>query len=341
MAFFDEHQLAALRIEQMVFHLVGPKAENFVRLEAIDPGPFTGFFLERIGSVNSGAPYEFTDASATRERLARISADPSRFQDESEKLADDFQREHGGATAAGAFLVFRLTAGAEEFFALLKYDDETVLTYDVEEADGGRKRVNLEALERTFVQNREALQKSALVRLTDGGGELRVLDRRNQQKVARYFEAFLAAKRLHDDADLTERLVKLTRDLIRANKDLVPPEVHREANRRCYNAAAAGGQIGVDDQKRYLEAVVGQALADDHPLVERYRAALRRERIEGAPVTLNPEKVRPPALVRYVTKNQIQIRVPNDMEQVVEVKDDMIIIHDPLEDRYDDTERAR
>ena len=66
-----------------------------------------------------------------------------------------------------------------------------------------------------------------------------------------------------------------------------------------------------------------------------------RERIEGAPVTLNPEKVRPPALVRYVTKNQIQIRVPNDMEQVVEVKDDMIIIHDPLEDRYDDTERAR
>lgn len=338
MGFFDEQQLAALRIEQMVFHLVGPSPENFVRLEAINPGPFAGFFLERVGSVNSGAPYEFSDASATRERLARISADPNRFQEESEKLAEDFQREHGGATAGGAFLVFRLMAGAEEFFALLKYDDETVLTYEMEEAEGGRKRVNLEAVERTFVQNREALQKSALVRLTPAGGELRVLDRRNQQKVARYFEAFLAAKRLHDDAELTEKLVKVVRDLIRANKELVPPEVHKEANRRCYAAAAAGGQLGVDDQKRFLEAVVGQNLADDHPLVQKFRSALRRERIEGAPVALNPDKVRPPALVRYVTVNQIQIRVPDDMRQAVEVKDDRIIIHDRLDQQYDDTE---
>lgn len=337
MAFFDEAQLSELRIEKMVFHLVGPKPENFVRLEAIDPGPFTGFFLDRIGSVNSGAPYEFSDASATRERLARISADPGRFQEESEKLADDFQQHHGGGAAAGAFLVFQLAAGTEEFFALLKYDDEKVLTYDVEEARDGRKRVSLEAIERTFVQNREALQKSALVKLTSGGGELRVLDRRNQQKVARYFETFLAAKRLHDDAQLTEKLVKLVRDLIRSNKDLVPTEVYKEVTRRTYNAAAAGGQLNAEDQKRFLEAVVGQTLADDHPLVKKFRSALRRERIEGAPVTLSPENVRPPSSVNYITKNQIKIRVPADLQQVIELKDDRIIIHDQFDYQYDDS----
>lgn len=341
MAFFDEHHLSDLRIEQMVFHLVGPKAENFVRLEAIKPGAFANFFLERIRSVNGGVPYEFTDASATRERLFRISNDPNRFQEESEKLAEDFQSQHGGATAAGAFLVFRLLAAGEEVFALLKYDDETVLTYDVQDAADGRKRVNLEALERTFVQNREALQKSALIRLTTAGGELTVLDRRNQQKVARYFEAFLAAKRLHDDAELTLKLVMTARDVIRANKDLVPDEVYKEATRRCYNAAAAGGEIGAEDQKRFLEAVVGQNLPDDHPLVEKFNSALRRERIDGAPVSLDPQNVPQPSLVRYVTRNGIQIRVPADALRAVQVEDDRIVINDRVERQYDDTDRDR
>ncbi|MCS0501587.1 nucleoid-associated protein [Ancylobacter mangrovi] len=341
MAFFDDDQLEALRIEQMVFHLVGPTEEHFVRLEVIEPGRFAGFFLERIGSVNGGAPYVFTDASATRERLGRIAADPRRFQEESEKLAEDFQRQHGGSTAAGAFMVFRLRAGEEEYFALLKYDDEKVLTYDVTDAAGGRKRVSLDSLERTFVQNREALQKSALIRLTDDGGELTVLDRRNQQKVARYFEAFLAAKRLHDDAELSEKLVKVVRDLIRGNKDLVSPEVFREANRRTYDAAAGGGALGIDDQKRFLEAVVGQNLPDGHPLVQKFRNALKRERIEGAPVVLTPEKVRPPALWRYVTRNQIQIRVPDDMLGAIEVEDERIIIHDRLEQQFDEPEGRR
>jgi hypothetical protein len=45
MAFFDDQQLAELRIERMVVHLVGPKPENFVRLEAIAPGAFAPFFF--------------------------------------------------------------------------------------------------------------------------------------------------------------------------------------------------------------------------------------------------------------------------------------------------------
>lgn len=338
MAFFDDQQRENLRIEQMVFHLVGPTEEDFVRLEAIDPGPFGDFFLERIRTANSGVPYLFSDASSTRERLARIAADPTVFQTESERLADDFQRVHGGSAARGAFLVFRLNADGEQVFALLKYDDETVLTYDVEDAGGGRKRVNLEALERTFVQNREALQKSALIRLTAAGGELTVLDRRNQQKVARYFEGFLDAIRQHDDAELTEKLVQVTRRVIRENRDLVDEDVVRDVYRRSYDAAAGGGALGVDEQHRFLEAVVGRNLPDDDPLLAKYRSALRRERIEGAPVALNPARVRPPNLVRYMTVNRIQIRVPTGMEDRVEFEAARIIINDRLATTDDDAE---
>jgi hypothetical protein len=341
MAFFEDDQRHALRIERMVFHLVGPREEEFVRLEAMDPGRFSGFFIDRILSVSSGAEYRFSDASATRERLHRIAENEHVFQDESEQLARDFQRMHGGSAAAGAFLIFVLTAEEERFFALLKYDDETVLTYDVEEGEAGRKRATLDALERTFVQNRNALQKSALIRLDDAGGTLTVVDRQNPQKVARYFENFLDATRVHSDAELTKRLVEVTREVIKQNRDHVSADVYRDMARRTFDAASGRGDIDGDNQKAFLETVIGGALPDDHPLVEKFTSALRRARIDGAPVRLDPTAVSRPSARRYETVNGIKIRAPIDFQGAVVVEENRIIINDALDKEYDESERSR
>lgn len=338
MAFFDEALRGKIVIKRMVFHLIGSEEVGLVLLQETKPGKFADFFLERIWSVNGGTPYLFSDASSTRTRLARIVENGKLFQEESEKLAADFQEFHGGSTAPGAFLVFELEADGERCFALLKYDDETVLTYDLIEDEEGRQRVSLDAIERTFVQNREALQKSALIRLDDKAGELVVLDRRNQQKVARYFERFLDATRVHEDVDVTQKLVQLTRDLIRDNKDLVPPDVYRERTKRTYEAAAGGGKIDVDNHKMFLDTVVGRKLPDDSPLVSKFHNALKRARIDGTPITLNPAKVSKPATVRYITQNHIQIRVPDDMRNRITVEANRIIINDRLESQYDDPE---
>lgn len=335
--FFSDQQAAELQIEQMVFHLVGPEDGDFVRLEALDPGEFSDFFLERILSVNAGIPYEFSDASSTRERLGRIAEDESRFQIESERLAEDFQRQHGGSAAGGAFLVFSLRAQGEQSFALLKYDDETVLSYELEEGDDGRQIVSLDAIEKTFVQNRDALQKSALIRLADEGGELRILDRQNQQKVARYFENFLDCKRCFEDADLTARLVDVTRRVLRANKEIVPPEVLRDMTRRTFNAANAGGEITAENQKSFLDTVYGATLPDDAPIVAKFRSGLRKARIEATPITLNSANVSRPAAVRYKTENNIQVRVPDNMRDSVIVEDNRIVINDPVSETIDDT----
>jgi hypothetical protein len=338
--FFEDDQLAELTIDRMVFHLVGPKEGDFVRLEAIDPGEFSAFFLDRIRSVVNGAPYSFSDASSTRERLCRIAADPSLFQEESERLADDFQRQHGGTTSAGAVLLFSLRAAEAQFFAILKYDDEIVLSYDFEQLEGGRNRVTLAALERTFVQNRQALQKSAIIELAEEGGRLTVLDRRNPQRVARYFENFLDAVRLHEDADLTEKLVNATKETIRRNRALVPVAAASEVAKRCYEAARAGGAVDVDGHRGFLETVVGQRLPDDHPILPKFAAELRRARIDGVPMTLDAAKVRPPTTKRLVTVHNIQIRVPIDMVDIVEEREDQIVIHDRVEARFDDADRT-
>lgn len=341
MSFFSQNEIEQLTIDQMVFHLIGPNADDFVRLEAIEPGEYSDFFIERIVSANSGIPYSFTDASATRTRLNRIAENHEVFQVESELLAEDFHLQHGGSAAAGAFLIFVLSAGADQFFALLKYDDETVLSYELEELEDGRKRVSLDSIDRTFVQNRDALQKSAIVRLTELGGDLVVLDRQNQQKVARYFENFLAAKRQFEDAEITKKLVDVTRRIIRDNRDLVPEAVFRERTRRTYEAASAGGQLNIDNQKSFLDTVFGQQLADDHPIIPKYRSALRRARIEAIPVRLDAADIKRPSAITYTTQNQIQIRVPRQMTDLVVIGENSVIINDTVTEETDDTDATR
>jgi hypothetical protein len=41
--FFEDDQASALSIERMVFHLVGPRPEDMVWLEEINPGRFSDF----------------------------------------------------------------------------------------------------------------------------------------------------------------------------------------------------------------------------------------------------------------------------------------------------------
>ena len=341
MAFFEENLRHTLQIERMVFHIVGPNDDDFVRLQEVDPGVHRDFFVDRILSVDSGAQYLFSDASATMQRLSRVANDEDVFQAESEALASDFQRKHGGSAAAGAFLIFVLSCGGQQSFALLKYDDETVVAYDVEEGEDGRKRVTLDALEKTFVKNRNALQKAALIRLTASGGELVVSDRQNPQKVARYFESFLDAIRQHTDADLTSTLVKLTRKVVRENRDLVPDDVYREVTRRTYQAASTGGVIDGDNQKAFLDSVFGGPIPDDHAIISKFQAELRRERIDGVPLQLDHNSVSPPNVRRYKTHRGISIKAPLNLQEFITVEDDRIIINDTIANQYDESERTR
>jgi len=337
MSFFSDDQLASMQIERMVFHLVGPTDSSFVMLEEIDPTAFRDFFLERIASVNLGASYKFDKHSATRDSLLAILKDTDTFQAQSEAMATDFQKRHTGAMAPGALLLFLLDVRQVKYFAILKSDDETVLAYDVEEGKSGRKRVSLEALQRTFVQNKEALQKSALIRVDDTSSDITVLDRRNQTRVAAYFEAFLGATRDRDDAELTAALVDVTRAIIWKNKDSLPPEVVADMNKRTYGAANAGGEIKADDQKSFLEASIGRKLDDTDPLAKAYAAALKVARISGTPVRLTAAKVKDAKTIRFVTTSGIELRVPVALQNLVQVENGRIIINDAIRDRFDDT----
>ncbi|MGX9306733.1 nucleoid-associated protein, partial [Pantoea dispersa] len=81
--------------------------------------------------------FEFLDFSNV-ERILRIisnTADqnPNCFSDESKQLATDFHSHHTGNASKGVFLLFELTTILGKLYALIKYENEDVVRYVLED----------------------------------------------------------------------------------------------------------------------------------------------------------------------------------------------------------------
>jgi hypothetical protein len=301
MAFLSDEQLADLSIERMIFHVVGPKEEQLTLLNEVDPGEHEGFFLDRIRSTNNGLMFDFIEGSALLHALRTVDRDQAQFAEQSKALARLFQGGHVGNASVGALLVFVLRSGLERFYALVKYDHETVLSYTIEGEDA-----LMSALHDTFVKAPEALQKSAFVRLTENGGELSVKDRSSPTKGSKYFQAFLGAKRRFGAKDLTEKLSEVTKRVALENKDVLGPAVMRSVGQRIYEFVQQQESFDPANKEPFLVAVFG-ALPEDSKVRKDFDKALKRERIESEAFDFDKEAVKRPSKTRLTTREGIQI----------------------------------
>jgi hypothetical protein len=334
MAFLSDAELESLRIEQSVFHIVGPGEEHFQLLTAFDAGKHAPFFLGRVKSVNSGNRYEFLEDSPVRAQLARISRDKSTFQEESEKLATSFNTAHGGNTAVGAFLIFVLSCKPGRLFALLKFEDERVLSYDyqIRRGQAERPKPTFGEIERTFVQNRNALQKAALIRLGRAGDDICVVDRQNPQRPAAYFEQFLLVRRRRTEQELTKTIVDVTRNVAQKHRASLPPEAMRNLAQRLYDASQSGASVDGENAENWLRSIFGP-LPDDSPVLNDFRSALKREGMAGESFVLRKDAIPAPKNRRVETLNGVKLTFPVGLKSsVVSVNRDKgeIIIKDQI-----------
>ncbi len=334
MAFLTEQELESLRIEQSVFHIVGPGEEHFQLLAAFDAGRHAPFFLGRVRSVNSGNRYKFLEDSPVQAQLVRISRDKSTFQEESEKLATAFNQAHGGSTAVGAFLIFSLSCSSGQLFALLKFEDEKVLSYDYDAGHGrsGKPKPTFGEIERTFVQNRNALQKAALIKLHKDGDEICVIDRQNPQRPAAYFEQFLLVRRQRTEDELTKAIVDVTRNIAYKHKDILPANTMKNLAQRLYDASQSGGSVDGDSAENWLTSIFGP-LPDDSPVVADFEAGLKREGMEGESFVLQKNAIPAPRNRRVETASGVKLTFPVSLtSSVVSVNRDKgeIIIKDTI-----------
>jgi hypothetical protein len=341
MSFLNDTDVASLAIEQSVFHIVGPGDEHFQLLEAFDAGPYASFFLDRVRSVHSGNRYEFLPDSAVRAQLARISKDGMRFQEESEKLATAFNAAHGGSTAVGAFLIFELACQSGRLFALLKFEDEKVLSYDFVKGKSGKPHPTFGAIERTFVQNRNALQKAALVRLGQSADEICLVDRQNPVRPAAYFEQFLLVRRQRTEEQLTETIVNMTRKVAQKHKDKLPPDTMKNLAQRLFDASQSGGSVDGEKVDDWFKSIVGP-LPDHSPVLKDFLAELKREGMDGESFVLQKGAVAAPRNRRVETASGVKVTFPASLQNSVirvDAEKGEIIIYDKI--TIDDVEFER
>ncbi len=159
--------LDRISIQRMIFHVVGPADEDFQLMDEIDAAGFRELFSARIrkrmletGSISSAK------MRGVRPSLRSVSEDSRKFVQRSKELTEVFQSGHKGAplSSKGAFIVAQLGGLPTPAFALIKFDDQKVLRYQQTTKDG-RVRAKVTEVNNTFVEDRKAMQKSALIRV--------------------------------------------------------------------------------------------------------------------------------------------------------------------------------
>jgi hypothetical protein len=213
-----------------------------------------------------------------------------------------------------------------------------VLSDDVVRPRGGKPRPTFGEIQRTFVQNRNALQKAALIRLGKGRDDICVVDRQNPQRPAAYFERFLLAKRQRTEQDLTKVLVQVTRNVAQKHRAALPPDTMRNLAQRLYDATQSGGPVDGEDTAGWLRSILGP-LPADIPVLKDFDAQLKRDGLAGESFVLQKDAIAPPKNRRVETANGVKVTFPislRDSVVSIDSKKGEIIIRDQITlDDYD------
>lgn len=306
MSFLSDEEKDALSIKRMIFHVVGKTLEDPVLLKEITPPQHQDFFLERVKSSLRGNLFAFKEHSPTEVLLRGISQGGD-FTDETQKLALDFQSRHKKTMSVGVFFIFEMTAGdGVTVYALVKYDNEDVVRYVLDEAEGATVP-KLERFRESFVRKPEAMQKIALVRLdTKVGGRIMVRDRSNVAHISDYFEGFLRARRVNVPADMSEKLANALKDTFKQHRTSLPDNVQRSGVNRIYETLQLGLRFDPDDCEPLLTAVFGP-LAEDAPLRTTLKRKLRDQGVSEETFDVDPERVQKPRRHVMETAEGVQV----------------------------------
>ncbi|MCJ2050262.1 nucleoid-associated protein [Methylobacterium sp. J-070] len=305
----------------MIFHVVGKSLEEPILLDEISPPQHQDFFLERVKSSLRGNLFAFRERSATEALLREIASGERNFTECTQALALDFQSRHKKTMSVGVFFIFELAAGdGVTIYALIKYDNEDVVRYVLEE--GGSSVPRLERFQESFVRKPEAMQKIALVRLDDGaGGRIMVRDRSNTAHISDYFEGFLQARRVNDAADMSEKLAAALKDTLKANRDSLPEEIQRSGVNRIYEVLRQGPLFDPGDCEPLVTACFG--VQPENSKVRRdLDRNLRNRGVSEETFDVSPERIQKPRRHRMETVEGVQVTYDEDNRPAIRERDD-------------------
>lgn len=214
-------------IDKFIFHIIVQEDVKPIYLDEIElTEEQIRFFKARFGDVSEGVQHIFTDKSNSNffDDCSTLIEDPEKnFLDISKKLTASFKEHHLKSTNDGVFITSLVKVLEDRYLIfLLKLDHRKVYEYVLK----GTKAL-LHEVTKTFVEDRKAIQKSALVDISDHySWDVLATDRTANGKTAlrNYFANFLTVVEKETPSTLTKKAVTTIRQWAIQNKALLDPD---------------------------------------------------------------------------------------------------------------------
>jgi hypothetical protein len=310
MDFLTKDEITALRIEQLIFHVVQHEDTDPILLDETPIGEFESFFLDRVKETLKGNGYEFVKNSSTFQLLKDISSNPKSFIPNSKQLAVNFHSARNKRIKPGAIILMKLYAGSKELFSIIKYDREQVLAFNLV----GNSQAVLEEIVNSFTKSQGALQKSALIELCGDGGKLVVIDRNVNYDITGFFKAFLNVRRLYTDEEMTEKVHEAIIHTALVHRNELPNEITSKLRSVSFQAIQ---NLEVFNQEEFFDKVFG---AHSTPkLIKTYETFLKKNSIDGDSFKFVKNAIKPPKEIKYKTQEGVRISYGETGQKTVEI----------------------
>lgn len=270
-------------VERIIFHIVGPDLTTpTILTEVEDPSTHSDFFVARLIETSKGTHYTFNPASGVQGQIHQSLVSPHAFVDCSQILAERFQKlyERDGRLIPGVLMLLQVKSGDETYAAIIKYDDTKVISYKTTTTTDGKINPILDHILNTFVQDKRALQKSALIKITNDIGQLVCIDRSGKNgDITEKFKDFLDITRKFSHDTLTERLLDALKATAKAHKDIIPQSITSQLTTAAKEAISSIETFNPTHPNILLNALFGD-LHTNELIQQTFEKELKRQKIQ-------------------------------------------------------------
>lgn len=207
-------------IEKLIFHIIIEDELKPVYLDEVFLDETQKeFFKKRLYDASQGSQFLFTDKTTSvvyKECQSIIEDIDKNFLQASKNITALFKDQHKKNMADGVFVVaFISISSKRNMIFLIKLDHKLVYRYKL---DG--KKATLEKIKNTFIEDKAAIQKIALIDMSDHYSWDLLAAERNSDGIREYFKKFLQVVEKDDAYVLTEKARSIARQWASSNKDL-------------------------------------------------------------------------------------------------------------------------
>lgn len=312
MATLTEPEIAALKIENFIFHVVHHGGPDAILFDDTPLGTFEPFFIDRIKETLRGNKFSFTKGSHVKEKLAEYQSKKVTFVDLSKKLARQFHGPRDKRVKSGVLIVIALVTGRKRLYSLIKYDSEKVVAFQVKGA-----RAILEAVTNNFTESPKALQKSALIDLGSKDAEVVIIDRMSRSGISDFFKEFLGVERLRNSLEMTGDIVKAIQQTVKLHLEELPPAITSKVSEKIVEIAIKRKEFEADG---FFADFFGTKETDE--IRKTFDLQLSERNLAGEVFVYDEEALPRSEAKKYVTLEGITINIPAKARKSFSYKND-------------------